>query len=193
MDEKRASDRREERKDEWIIVLDFLPQGHMRMKRTEPVAQVIGDKYFTLLEVIPREGIVLKPYDRVYIGEGKRNYVKYIRSRVKTDELSAVAKNELELVIEKVIDNDEKRFVDFYNKSKPITTRMNQLELLPGVGQKHMWAIIEERKKKEFESFDDIKKRITLLPHPKKAIIKRIISEIDSKDRYHIFTISMGK
>ena len=64
---------------------------------------------------------------------------------------------------------------------------MHQLELLPGLGKKHMWEIIEERKDKPFESFDDIKKRVKLMPDPEKAIIKRIISEIQGKEKHKIF------
>ena len=39
---------------------------------------------------------------------------------------------------------------------------MHMLELLPGVGKKHMWEIIEARKDKPFESFEDIKNRVKL-------------------------------
>ena len=48
--------------------------------------------------------------------------------------------------------------IEFFNKAAPLTTRMHQLELLPGLGKKHMWEIIEERKDKPFESsFPDFK------------------------------------
>ena len=32
------------------------------------------------------------------------------------------------------------------------------MELLPGVGKKHMWAIIKEREKKSFENFENAKR-----------------------------------
>ena len=50
-----------------------------------------------------------------------------------------------------------------------------------------MWEIIEERKEKPFESFEDMKSRIRLLPDPEKAIVKRIISEINNEDKYKLF------
>ncbi len=64
---------------------------------------------------------------------------------------------------------------------------MHQLELLPGLGKKHMWQILESRKDKEFESFADIKKRVKLMPDPEKAIIRRIVAEIGGKEKHRIF------
>ena len=81
----------------------------------------------------------------------------------------------------------EKRFVDFFNNAQPLTTRMHQLELLPGLGKKHMWEILEVRKTKPFESFEDIKKRVKLMPDPKNAVIKRILAEIKGKEKHRIF------
>ena len=175
------------RKDEWAIVLDFLAHGHYAMERSQPVAQVLGDRYFSLLEVIIREGVSLSQGDRVYIGDGKRDRVKYIRGRIDVKDLTVAAREELESTIQKIVQKNPKRFIDFFNKSGQITTRMHQLELLPGIGKRHLWAIIDERKTKPFESFEDIKKRIPLLPDPEKMVIKRIIEEMEDKDKYRIF------
>ena len=70
------------RKDEWAIVLDFLSHGHSSMERSQPVAHVIGEDFFSLLEVIIRDDVSLKMGDRLYIGDGKRDKVKYIRGRI---------------------------------------------------------------------------------------------------------------
>ncbi|HLD83835.1 MAG TPA: DUF655 domain-containing protein, partial [archaeon] len=43
-------------KEENCIVLDFLPHGYADRRHAEPVAQAVGTSFFTLLEVIPREG-----------------------------------------------------------------------------------------------------------------------------------------
>jgi putative nucleotide binding protein len=60
------------------------------------------------------------------------------------------------------------------------------LELLPGVGRKHSQALLDERQKKPFESFDDIRKRVPAVD-PKKAIIERIMEELQEKDRHRLF------
>ena len=181
------------KKDEWALVLDFLSHGHYGMERSQPVAQVLGDQYFSLLEVIVRENSSLKSQDRVYIGDGKREQIKYIRGRINFDDLTAAAKEELTYIIEKVIEKEPKRFLVFFNKSGQITTRLHQLELLPGIGKRHLWAIIDERKVKEFESFEDLKKRVPLLPNPEKMISKRIIDELQDNDKYRVFVPRIEK
>ena len=175
------------KKDEWAVVLDFLAKGHSGMQRSEPVSLVIGEKYFSLLEVITREDSTFKPEDRVYIGEGKRTDVKYIRKRINYGELTAAAKDELTDIVGKIVIKSPNTFLNFFNKSGPVTTRLHQLELLPGIGKRHLWAIIGERKKKPFESFDSLKKRIPLLPNPEKLIVRRILCELEDKDKYRIF------
>lgn len=181
------------KKDDWAVVLDFLSHGHYGMSRSQPVAQVLGEKYFSLLEVIVREGQNLKPEERVYIGDGKRDKVKYIAGRIEVKELTVAAKEELEDNIKAVIKKNPKQFLEFFNKSGSITTRLHQIELLPGIGRKHLWAIISERKNKPFESFADLKKRVPLLPDPMKMIVKRILDELDDKDKYRIFVPRMEK
>jgi len=181
------------KKDEWAVVLDFLSHGHYGMERSQPVAQVLGETYFSLLEVIIRNDINLKPEDRLYIGDGKRDKVKYIMGRIEVKELTVAAKEELIIAIENIVNKSSGRFLEFFNKAGQITTRLHQLELLPGIGKRHLWAIIDARKAKPFESFEDIKKRIPLLPDPERMIIKRVIEELDDKDKYRIFVPRIEK
>jgi putative nucleotide binding protein len=179
--------RKDIKKDEWAIVLDFLPHGHYGMRISQPVAQILGEEYFSLLEVIVREGIHLKVGERVYIGDGKREEVKFIRKRLEFEELTGAAKEEVEDIVKEIVEKNPKKFLDFFNNAGPITTRLHQLELLPGIGKKHLWAIISAKKEKPFESFDDLKKRVSMLPDPEKIIIKRIMEELENKDKYRIF------
>jgi putative nucleotide binding protein len=174
-------------RDENIIVLDFLPRGHA-IGRQEPLAQVIGIKYFSLLEVVVRRDVTLKSGDKSYIGDAKRDHIDHIKRRITTKDLTTFARSELPFVVEKLVKENEQRFVNFFNTAQPISTRLHQLELLPGVGKKHMWDIINDRKNGEFKSFDDIKKRIKLMPDPMNAVIKRIMEELeDDNIRYRLF------
>lgn len=181
------------KKDEWAIVLDFLSHGHSSMDRSQPMAHVIGEEYFSLLEIIIRDDVSLKVGDRIYIGEGKRDNVKYIRGRISISELTVSARGELEDVIDEIVKKNPDRFLMFFNKSGNISTRLHQLELLPGVGKRHLWAIIKERKLGPFGSFDDIKKRVPLLPDPEKMIVKRITEELEDRDKHRIFVPRMEK
>jgi len=174
-------------RDEYIIVLDFLARGKADARRAEPTVQGIGNTYFNLLEVVLKPGVMVKPGDVLYIGEGERDKVKYIKGRIRYDELTSFAKEELERVLDEIIEKNEKRFVNFFNVAGPVSPRLHSLELLPGIGKKHMWSIIEERKKKKFESFEDLKKRVEMLPDPKRMIKRRIIEELKETDRHRLF------
>lgn len=186
-------EKKEMKKDEWAFVLDFLSHGHHGMDRSQPVAQVLGESYFSLLEVIIRDDLHLKTGQRIYIGEGKRGEVKYIRGRANVDDLTVVAQEELIDTVEMIIKKSPERFLEFFNKSGAITTRLHQLELLPGIGKRHLWAIINERKNKSFDSFEELKKRVPLLPDPEKMIMKRIMEELRDSDKYRIFVPRMEK
>jgi putative nucleotide binding protein len=174
-------------KEEYAIVIDFLPYGYPLEKKMMPIAQAVGKSNFTLLELVPRRGIKLETGEEVYIGEGKREKVYYILGKLSFAKMSETAKKFLQDYIEKQINLDEKRFVEFFNTSQPINTRLHQLELLPGFGKKHTEAILEERQKKPFESFEDLKKRISNLPDPKTAIVKRILEELKGEERHYLF------
>jgi len=182
----------ERKKEESAIILDFLPNGYhfderpMYMKT--PIAQAMGKEHFVLLELVPKKGIHLQPYEEVYIGEGKRDKVHHIVGKLQKDKLTATAKSELEFAIANIVKKNESRFIDFFNNAQPLSTRMHQLELLPGLGNKHMWQILEVRKEKPFESFDDIRKRVKLIPDPEKVIVKRIVNEISGNEKHRLFT-----
>lgn len=178
-------------KDDYAIVLDFLPHGKPGDRRAEPVAQCIGDKYFNLLETVTKEDVTVKTKDRLYIGDDKREQVKYIKGRITYSELTSYAKDSLVEIITDLVSSDEKRFVDFFNKASSLTTRMHSLELLPGIGKRHLWDIINQRKVKQFESFKDVQERVAMLPDPKKMVIRRILVELEGKDRHKIFVASM--
>jgi putative nucleotide binding protein len=175
-------------KEEHAIVLDYLPHGYPLEKKMMPLAQAIGEKTLVLLELAPRKGISLETGEKVYIGEGKRDKVYYILGRLKREKLTESAKQHLESVMGQIVKDREKEFVEFFNKATAINKRIHQIELLPGMGKRYAKEIIEEREKGDFESFEDIKKRIKNLPFPEKAIEKRIVLELTEMQRHNLFT-----
>ena len=172
--------------EEYAIVLDYLPQGHHEdekpVYKREPVAYAVGEEFLTLIELVPRKGVALSPHERVYIGKEERDKIEYIKKRAEYEDLTATAKSELPYAIEEVVTKNEAKFVEFFNESQAVSTRLHRLELLPGIGKKLMWEIIGERKKK-FTSFKDISERIKSLPDAKKLIIKRILLELEGGER----------
>lgn len=177
----------EQRKEDYAIVLDYLPNGYPLEGKTNPVAQAVGESNFTLLELAPRKGISLMPGERVYIGPEKRDKIYFILGRLKRENLTETGKEQLKEFIKNSVLENEKKFVEFFNNCQPINKRTHEVELLPGFGKKHMKEIIEKRKEKPFDSFEDMKKRISNLPDPEKAVEKRIFQELTNMERYNLF------
>jgi len=174
-------------KEENAIILDYLPNGYPLERKMMPIAQAIGKKNLILLELVPRRGVSLEVGEEVYIGEGKRDKIYYILGRLHREKLTESAKNQLQEFIEKIVKEREKEFIEFFNKSEAINKRLHQIELLPGFGKRHMQEILKQRREKEFESFEDMKKRIQNLPDPEKAIQKRILTELINIERHNLF------
>jgi putative nucleotide binding protein len=182
---------RQREKEEQAVILDFLPNGYPFDKRPlhqkSPVAQAIGREQFTLLELVPKKGKFLQPHEEVYIGDQEREKVHHIMGKIPLSKLTQTAQMELEIVVKDLILKNESKFIEFFNKAGPINTRIHQLELLPGVGKRHTKEIVEAREDKEFESFEDIKNRVKLLPKPEQIIVRRIYSEFNNEDKHRLF------
>ena len=174
-------------REEYAIVLDYLPYGYPLEQKRIPVAQAIGTSGFTLLHLIPRKGIGLELKEKVYIGSGKRDKIYYILGRLPEDKITETAKANLSDFIAQAVSENEKRFVEFFNKAEAINTRLHQIELLPGFGKKHTTEILNEREKKPFETLSEIRDRIPSIPNPIKAIEKRMFDELTQNERHKLF------
>ena len=178
----------EERREEYAYVLDFMSTGKSFSTKSEPIAQLVGEEWFTLLEVTPKPGASMSLGERVYIGREERDKVSLIKARITYNDLTQTSKSGLQKTILQIINTNEKRFVDVFNNAGPLNIRQHSLELLPGIGKKHLEAILKARQEKKFESFDDINKRVSLLQEPTKLITERIMRELQGTERFYMFT-----
>ena len=181
--------KRGQKYEEYAYVLDYLPHGRPgtnRRYRAGALVQVVGEEYFTLLEAIVKETVTVRVSDRVYVGKEAREKITYIIGRIGYEELTSTAKMELPSVVEKMVLNRENLFVNFFNTTQAITPRMHSLELLPGIGKKYMWQIINERERQSFKSFEDLQQRANI-PNPAKLIAKRIVEELSEESKYRLF------
>lgn len=174
-------------KEDFAIILDYLPYGYPMGGKMNPIAQAIGEKTLAILELIPRKGVSLTQKEKVYIGPEKRDKIYYIGGRLPRDKLTEAAKIQLQDFIQGVVAEQEKKYIDFFNNAQAINTRLHQLELLPGFGKKHTRELLEIREQKAFESFADMKERLPSLPDPKKAIEKRLMEELLERQRFNLF------
>ncbi|MFH1055339.1 MAG: DUF655 domain-containing protein [Candidatus Altiarchaeota archaeon] len=178
------------KKDDYARVLDYLPKGKSDVPphKRKPLVQAIGDKYFSLLELSPREGKLFELGERIYIGDEARDKVDHIERRIKYDWLTPTAKSELPHVLKDMVMSSEKEFMEFYNTAGTISTRQHKLETLPKIGRRHREDILAERELKPFESFDDMRKRLSNVPDPAKVLIDKIVEELKGDSKYCLFT-----
>lgn len=180
------------KREEVARVLDYLPYGRApdsRSYQKQPLVQGVGEANFVLMEMTPKAGAVPAAGTRVYIGSGERDVIDHVNRRIDYAELSNSAKLELPFEVQKIVLDNEARFIRFFNEAGPLTTRMHALELLPGIGKKLMWAVLNERKKGPFKSFQDLMERVKGLHYPEKLIANRVEDELmDDRIKYRVFT-----
>lgn len=164
------------------VLLDVLPNGRPDDDRPayqkSPIAYGLGAPSFRLYEVTLDDDADVSVTDRVRLdGTAVSRY-----RAVEFDDLTRNAAAEIEYAVEAIVDADEQRFVDFYNEAGPITLRLHQLNLLPGVGKKLRNNVLDERKRGPFETFEEISDRVSGLHRPREVVVERIVEEIRADD-----------
>ena len=187
---QQSRQRKIELMEDYAYILDYLPSGnpidvHVE-HRNKPIAQAVGEDYFMLLELAPKRGTSLSPGERVYIGRGFREKIAFIYCRIDYDALTSFAKDMLPQIVEKIVTEREKVFVEIFNIAQPITIKLHALELIPTIGKKHLRIILEERKRKPFESYKDLVER-GKISNPVKLLTERILKELMGREKYYLF------
>ncbi|MBN2014779.1 MAG: DUF655 domain-containing protein [Candidatus Altiarchaeota archaeon] len=182
------------KKDDYVRILDFLPRGKSEVPphKRKPIAQAIGEKFFSLLEISPRDNVTLESGERAYIGEEARDKVDHIERRIKYDWLTPTAKTELAIILVDIVKDQEERFVEFYNTAGTLSTRLHKLEILPRIGKRHRDDILNERQREPFKDFKDMHDRVKNIPEPAKVIAEKIIKELKGESKYHLFVPLVG-
>lgn len=172
-------------REESVIVLDYLENSSGR--RNQKVIQAIGTGKFSLLEIVPKPDVEIFPEEELYVGEGKREKVHHISGKLTHENLTGHAQGELKFIVEKIVERNEDKYVNFFNKAQAISLRRHSLELLPGLGKRYMLEIVEERREGDFTSFEDIKARVKGVPDPKQSVIKRVMEELQQEEKFYLF------
>jgi len=177
-------------RERFVYVLDYLRQGNPMDKhkfhKNKPVLQLLGEDYLLLLEgvpIIPNADFQLE--QRIDLSGNEVQSIK-IEVPISYEDLTSMAKDTLNRVLFKIVNEKEKLFVEFFNKAEPLTLRLHALELLPGVGKKTLRLILEERKKKSFETYKEIEERIGI-KNVQSIIVERIRKELEGNEKYYLF------
>ncbi|MDW8084192.1 MAG: DUF655 domain-containing protein [Candidatus Caldarchaeum sp.] len=185
---------RQKRYEDYGYVLDVFPASQHRLPgqkffqdRNEYIVQLLGEEFFTLLEVAVHEKFKPRHGTRFYIGRDVPREILRIVRRINFSDLTETAVANLEPAIYKIVEENPQRFLDFINNSGLLTPRMHALELVPGIGKKMLQKFLQERDNSKFTSFDDVKNR-TGLPNPVESIVKRIVQELKNREeKYRLF------
>lgn len=184
-------ERERKKYEEYAYVLDDLPHGRPLAPRTQyhgrPVIQMVGESYFTLLEAVPRADTPFAIRERIYVGKKGRTKIEHILGRIAYRELTSAAKAELQEAVEAIITADPGPYIAFFNASQPMTPRMHSMELIPGIGKRLMWQILDQRELTPFESFEDLQERVNLT-NPVRLLARRVLKELSEDEKYQLFT-----
>jgi len=176
--------------DEFAIVLDYMPMGNPYDKhsfhRSSPIAQGMGTKFFSLVEIIPLKGSMMVIGERIPLSLTPDMPGHRVFDRLLYEDLTSIARENIVKYVRQVIEEKERVFVEFLNIAEAINIRLHSLELLPGIGKKTLTLILEERRKKMFESFDDVRKRLKI-NDPVKMFVDRIVIELQRNEKYYLF------
>jgi putative nucleotide binding protein len=171
------------------IVLDFYPQGKsFSRKRSEdynPLAVIVTTKFFQFFDVIFSRGVICAVKERLMISPRNKRILRV--QQIQYNQLSSSALNILPNILNEAISTFESRYISFLNQAHPLTTQMHQLQLLPGIGHKRLWVILEERKKAPFKSFKDFTEK-TGISDPLSMFTNRILTELENSPKYRLFT-----
>ncbi|TXT60435.1 MAG: hypothetical protein BAJALOKI3v1_910012 [Promethearchaeota archaeon] len=175
-----------------VIILDLMPHGHVSGEKPSwaraPLAQVLTFPDFVLYEVKYNRDSNIKVQEKdTYENFRNANKLQEVVRKIDYDDLTNTSKALIQSVLETEVNNYEDLFIRFFNNSTSITPRLHALKLIPGIGQKHMWEILEARDRQEFVTFQDISDR-TSISNPGKQIALRIIKELQRDVKYYIFS-----
>jgi putative nucleotide binding protein len=176
-----------------LVILDLLLHGHPEEDKPSwsksPIAQVLTFPDFVLYEVkFNKDSDIKVQESNTYENFLHENKLREVLSKIDYNDLTNTSKALIQSIIENAIIKFEEDFIMFFNKSTSITPRMHALKLLPGIGQKHMWEILEARNRQNFTTFQDIADR-TSLSHPVKQVALRIIKELKREGiKYYLFS-----
>ena len=170
------------------IYEDFLPIGVKSsdsFRKRYQVVTVVGSEKFSILRCYLKNQLnTIAMSETIDLEELKNNF--QLVKKLKPSEWSSTLKSEIEDAISHIVKNNEIKYVDFFNNAHLITTKLHQLKLLPGVGEKRLVQILKIRDQQPFISYEDIEKRLNL--NPIELITKRILEELESEQKYILFT-----
>ena len=64
--------------EDYALVVDYLPSGHASQLRREPVVQLVGERFFTLLEATVKPSANIVTGQKLCVGKEGRDHIERI-------------------------------------------------------------------------------------------------------------------
>ena len=138
-------------------------------------ARIVGTNYFQLVDFELNPDANVKVQDKIFIGNDSE-LIKQERSQLSYDDLNKDEEFQLEKAVHSIVIANEPKYVKFFNEQ---SKDASQLHLLDEISRKLGSKILTEKELNgDFESFEDIDKRIRFIESSKDLIVKRVLYEI---------------
>ncbi len=152
----------------------------------------IGEKERSILPLSfddPEKVVILSTYEElenILASKNLPNKVLAVPSTpIDYNDLTMTAKENLPEAVKKIIMEKEEFFVEFFNIAEPINVRLHAIELLKGIGKRVLMKILDERRRKPFTKFEEVKK--ILKKDPVSMLVEKILEEIRGEAKYYLF------
>lgn len=147
--------------------------GCHNSKDNVKTAHAIGTQRFKIFKLELSEDSNLKIRDKIFLDDDQ---IKKIITTMSYHDLSNAEKAEIETAVRSIINSNQSRFLEFFNKQNKDGS---QLHLLGDISRKSSLKILDKKEKDgDFTSFKDIEKRISQIKDVEDLITERVLYEI---------------
>lgn len=139
-------------------------------------ARIITVNYFQLVEFELNLDANVKVQDKIFIGRDS-DIVKQERSQLSYDDLNKNEEFEVEKAVYSIVIANEPKYVNFFNRQSKEASQLHLLgdDLSRKLGSK---ILAEKEENGDFESFEDIDKRIRFIESSRDLVVGRVLYEL---------------
>ena len=139
-------------------------------------ARIITANYFQLVEFELNLDANVKVQDKIFIGRDS-DIVKQERSQLSYDDLNKNEEFEVEKAVYSIVIANEPKYVNFFNRQSKEASQLHLLgdDLSRKLGSK---ILAEKEENGDFESFEDIDKRIRFIESSRDLVVGRVLYEL---------------
>ncbi|SFL80432.1 putative nucleotide binding protein [Methanobrevibacter olleyae] len=146
-----------------------------KSSKDKKTARIIGTNYFTLIDLDLNDDVSVKVQDKIPLGRDSE-FIRQERAHLSYDDLNKNEEFEVEKAIQSIVIANEPKYVKFFNQQSKDASKLHFLDRINL--KKGSRVLAEKELNGDFESFEDIDKRISFIKSSKDLIVKRVLYEL---------------